>query len=293
MEVIITNSMLCPQLEASHRLGSLMKKISQVDSFSGPEAELNGQLWSAEHFNLHNSKLFHSLPIQKQQQILTALSHRNISLAYYIEKFGLNYGAKMIAQATSVEEKSLYTFFSADEARHRLLVEKFLIEPAPENINFHPLLPALAYCLEHGSHLSMIFTVQVLLEGFGIYHYSYLKDSTRSAALKNAFNLILKDEAGHHGMGLILTENMNLTNEQSEQICELTSMFVQSLLVANWVTEITETICGGFTKNQLQQFQNEIAYNEQLIARKEKIKTLLKKSSSPSLIQLFEDKKII
>ena len=293
MEVVITNSMLCPHLDASSRLGSLMKKVSQIDSFAGPETELKGQFWSAEHFNLHDSQLFQSLSLEKQQQILAALSHRNISLAYYIEKFGLNYGAKMIAQATSVEEKSLYTFFSADEARHRLLVEKFLIEPAPENINFHPLLPALAYCLEHGSHLSMIFTVQVLLEGFGIYHYSYLKDSTQSVALKNAFNLILKDEAGHHGMGLILTENMKLTIEQSEQICELTSMFVQSLLVANWVTEITETSCGGFTKSQLLQFQNEIGYNEQLAIRKEKIKTLLKKSSTPALIQLFQDKKII
>jgi rubrerythrin len=285
--------MYAPHLKAGDRLTLLMQTNANLPPQPLSETDQLGIFWDAEHYQLSKSSVFNSLTTQQQSLLLQKLSQQSIALAYYIEKFGLNYGAKMIAEAESVEEKSLYTLFSADETRHRLLIEKFLIASVPEKIDFHPLLPALAQCLQQGSKDALIFTIQVLLEGFGIYHYNQLRESTHSNALKAAFGLILKDEAGHHGMGVVLTERMPNRPETQEQILELTHMFIESLLQANWVTTAMDETVGGFTESQRNNFQTEIQFNEQLIARKNKIKNLLHKAGGPGFIEVLHNKKIL
>lgn len=285
--------MYTPHLNECDRLTLLMNTTADIPLLQLTEADQSGIFWKAEHYQLSSSSLFKELPATQQNLLLQKLSQQSIALAYYIEKFGLNYGAKMIAEAESVEEKSLYTLFSADETRHRLLIEKFLVNPVPQQIDFHPLLPALAQCLQQGSKNTLIFTIQVLLEGFGIYHYNQLRESTDSAALKQAFGIILKDEAGHHGMGVVLTERMSERPEAQEQILELTHIFIESLLHANWVTTAMDEAVGGFTENQRKKFQTEIQFNEQLIARKNKIKSLLHKAGGAGFIEALQNKKLL
>ena len=293
MEIIKNHSMYTPHLQTGDRLTLLLQTTADLPPQALSEADQSGIFWGPEHYQLSKSSLFNSLTTQQQNLLLQKLSQQSIALAYYIEKFGLNYGAKMIAEAESVEEKSLYTLFSADETRHRLLIEKFLTSPVPQKIDFHPLLPALAQCLQQGSKNTLIFTIQVLLEGFGIYHYNQLRESTHSKALKEAFGIILKDEAGHHGMGVVLTERMPNRPETQEQILELTHIFIESLLHANWVTTAMDETIGGFTENQRKNFQTEIQFNEQLITRKNKIKNLLHKAGGPGLIEVLQNKKIL
>lgn len=294
MEGVISNSMYAKHLDANDRLTHLLKNVTGIDeSLCAPEKELNGIYWNADHFKLNQTTIYKNLNHDKKQQIISKLSQKNISLAYYIEKFGLNYGAKMIAAADSVEEKSLYTLFSADETKHRMMIEKFLEASFERDIRFHPLLPALELCLEKGSKEAMVYTIQVLLEGFGIFHYSYLRDSTCSVSLKNALNLILKDEAGHHGMGVILTERMELSKEAKEQILELTSMFVKSLLQASWLTQVVGEVDGGLSKEQQEKFHREIEYDAQLHQRKQKIRNLFNKTGSQNFIGYLEKNNIL
>lgn len=288
MKISINHSMLAPKADQVLRdqLLSLLASATHTKKIiKNSEKEI---FWNESHYGLDNSKMFASLSESSKTEILYQLNQKSLCLSYFIEKYGLNYGAKMILSSESSEEKSLYSVFAADEVRHRLLLEPFLQMQIPDNINFHPLLPVLALALEEASKEAMVFTIQVVLEGFGIYHYANLRDNCQSEKLKNAFTEILKDEVNHHGMGVCLTSNMQMSKETKSQIAELTAKFVRSLIKAEWVLKSVDEAHGGFTTQQRQDFLLEISWNEQILRRIERLKSLMKKVGYAGLTEELE-----
>ncbi|MBL7543261.1 MAG: ferritin-like domain-containing protein [Bdellovibrionaceae bacterium] len=286
----IPNSMLAPNLASTDPLSLIMHKsaeIKQEKLFHTDEI-----YWNAEHYKLDHSHYFKALPPSIQQDILKSLNHKSLSLSYYIEKFGLNYGAKMVLGAESTEEKSLYALFSSDEVKHRMSLERFLQSDVIPNIDFHPMLRALDLCLNEGGKSSIIFTIQVVLEGFGLFHYGNLKESCQNEHLKNTFAAILKDEVLHHGMGVTLMQRMALDKETKKQVVEFTSVFVRALIQAEWVLHTLKEHSGGLTQEQEKKFKQDINWPQQIHLRIEKIKTLIAKVGFQGLVQELEEKNI-
>lgn len=286
----VPNSMLAPNLGAKDPLFLLMHKSANTQpdkSYSKDEL-----YWNADHYRLTDSSYFRSLSAEKKHLVLHSLNHKSLSLSYYIEKFGLNYGAKMILNAESSEEKSLYALFSADEVKHRLWLEKFIQQDVFGSIDFHPLLRSLELCLQEGTKNSMVFTIQVILEGFGLFHYGNLKESCLNLELKKAFSDILKDEVLHHGMGVVLTQKMALDDDTKKQVFDLTSRFVRSLLEAEWVLKTLKENTEGLTEQQVNTFKLETRWHEQLNFRVEKIKSLIKKVGYAGLSDELDSKGI-
>lgn len=286
----IPNSMLAPTLTTTDPLTLIMYKSAQIKQeklFQADEI-----YWNADHYKLSHSGYFQNLSPSLQQEILKSLNHKSLSLSYYIEKFGLNYGAKMILSAESTEEKSLYALFSSDEVKHRLSLERFLQNDVIPNIDFHPLLGALELCLNEGNKNATIFTIQVILEGFGLFHYANLKDSCQNIALKNSFSDILKDEVLHHGMGVTLMQRLELDKETKQQVVDLTSIFVKALIQAEWVLHTLNEHSEGLTKEQEKKFKEDIHWHQQIQFRIEKIKTLISKVGFHGLVQELEDRNI-
>lgn len=282
--------MLTPGLQSHDPLSVLMCKSAETKNeklFSSGEI-----YWNANHYRLSQTSYFTSLTESRQQDILQELNHKSLSLSYYIEKFGLNYGAKMILCSETTEEKSLYALFSGDEVRHRLWLEKFFQRDVIANIDFHPLLKALELCLNQGNQKSMVFTIQVILEGFGLYHYGNLKESCLNLHLKEAFSEILKDEVLHHGMGVVLTQKMPLDQDTKLQVFELTALFVRALIEAEWVLKTLNEHSGGMTSEQLIKFKHDVCWAEQIAGRTEKIKSLIKKVGYAGLAEELELKGI-
>ena len=266
--------MLCPSLGGGDPLVTILNKLTKVKS---PIKAGNKVYWQAEHYNLDKSKLYMSLDETKKSEIIFRLNKWSLELIYFIEKFGLNYGAKMILGAESEEEKSLYSLFAGDEVRHRLLIEPFLLNGKPEDLSIHPLLNSLSYCLSNGTKETMTFTIQVILEGFGLMHYSTLRDSCQNIDLKNVFDSILRDEVGHHGMGVALTKKAKLNKKDKTQILDTTQMFVRSLLDAEWVLKSVLETTGGLTKTQIEDFRAQINWRESQNIKVKKMSQLISK----------------
>lgn len=288
MELKVFHSMNAPHLDKNDNLNLILRNSAQLEL---PKVDPGTVVyWNDQHYGLDHASFFIDLSEEKRSEIIQQLNHWSLSLSYFIEKFGLNYGAKMVLMSESVEEKSLYTLFSADEVRHRIAIEPFVTKSMPSDLNFHPLLPALALALEQGSKAAMTFTIQVVLEGFGLSHYFYLRDSCLSPELKSVFNLILEDEVLHHGMGVYITQNLALSPEDKEQITELTALFIRALKEASWVLKTVEQAHGGLTLSQRYQFKEEIGWHQQIQQRMERVKVLLRKVGYHELVESLEQK---
>lgn len=287
MNLKITSSIFAPPIENDESLKALLKKSSGIAPEKVPVQSL---YWNADHYRLGSSTVFGKLSVEQQHQTLETLNHWSLSLVYFIEKYGLNYGAKMILLSETTEEKSLYTLFGADEVKHRLMIEPFIQRTVANELDLHPLLSSLNLCLEQGEKEAMIFTIQVVLEGFGLSHYGALRDSCQSLALKQVFSDILAEEVLHHGMGVALMQKIDLSRRAKEQISDLTALFVRSLIEAEWVMKAVGQSCGGLSEEQKKTFLEETRWSEQIQMRVDRIKLLLRKVGYQDLVETLESK---
>lgn len=284
--------MLTPALNGQSPVHALLERSTQIPrTTSRARVDQTKDLyWSSSHYNLDSAQVFQSFNSEQKFTTLHSLNHKSLALSCFIEKFGLNYGAQMVLLAQTTEEKSLYTMFSAEEVRHRLMLEAHLFEDLPTTTDFHPLLKVLEIALEQGNRDALVFVVQVVLEGFGLTHYSALKESCSKAALQAVFSEILKDEVGHHGMGLAIAQTMKHHAESREQITQLTVEVVKALTAAEWVLQAVEFAAGGLTTQQKNDFRSQTQWTQSVAVRMQRLKDLLKKASFHWLIADLEEK---
>lgn len=165
------------------------------------------------------------------------MTQLNLALSAFIETSGHNYGAKMILLSETLEEKSTYALFASDEAVHLREFQNFMNFDFNLKTHHHPMLTPLAEVIKDGSKTSLVFVIQVLLEGFGMSHYHGLRETCLHAPLKETYDQILKDEARHHGTGIILAKEELPTKEDQAQIFEYTRAFVHAMQSAHWLFE--------------------------------------------------------
>lgn len=120
--------------------------------------------------------------------------------AWFVECVGVAFSARMVALSESLEERMVHACAGADEAAHLALFGAW-VAPAGEGDTFHRLLARL---IEEGDRSTLIFVIQVVLEGWGLSWYRELATHTRDPGLADAFEAVLRDEARHHGAGLAL-----------------------------------------------------------------------------------------
>jgi hypothetical protein len=107
------------------------------------KTDFPNHFWSPERYGYHLSAKFQALDPEIKQKILRHMTELNLSLSYFIEKSGHNYGAKMILLADNQDEKSLYALFAADEAIHqREFINHMWFIPTKET-HWHPMLDIL------------------------------------------------------------------------------------------------------------------------------------------------------
>src|SRR5215813_5168214 len=208
-----------PDLSAEHRLQPILAAALK-DSSLLPASENAKAYWSAAHFHLDKVAIFNDASADEQQEILLRCSESLLAEAYYIEKCGMYFAPKMCLLSESTEEKMLYSLFAADEARHFKQIAAFVSAQAVVDFLHNPFIQLLDDVLRHGKKTTLTYIIQVLLEGWGIRHYHALAGNTQDAKLKETLTTILKDEARHHGSGLILFNDQRLTANQLAEIVE-------------------------------------------------------------------------
>ena len=268
-----------PHLPKEHPLFQILERKKEVESKI---------YWGAERYHLQKTKKFNSLPEEQKHILLKRLSELNLALSYFIEKSGHHYASKMILHSETCEEKTLYALFACEEATHlRLFMNSMWFAPTLDS-HFHPMLPALSDAIQWGTKSSLVFVIQVLLEGFGIAHYTGLKDTCLDPELKNSFVTILRDEARHHGAGLILTKAQKLDTESEEQIFELSRKFIRSLETAHWIPSTFEFAGVALSSDEKRSLFEEIGFQDTLGLRMQRLKEMFQKVNYQGVFDRLE-----
>ena len=211
-----------PNLREGHELyavlTSALKSRAALPSIGANAAQA---YWPATHFKLDQVAIFRDASEEDQARILQGCSRDILEEAYYIEKCGMYFAAKMSLLAESAQERALYSLFAADEAVHFNWISRYVAPPETAAPLANPFIRLLDEILQSGGKLTLVCIVQVVLEGWGISHYHALTRDCRDAELKQIFENIIKDEARHHASGVILFNEQHPSAEQISKLVEL------------------------------------------------------------------------
>jgi hypothetical protein len=127
--------------------------------------------------------------------------------------------------------------------------------------------------------------IQVVLEGWGIPYYSKLAQGSHRAEVTQALKSIVADEARHHGSGLLLFDEKQVSKAEAlrmeSHLAELLSMLrfgpfgvVSSLAQAH----------GGLDAREIKKFLDQTQFDEKMTADLALMKSLLGKAGASRLI---------
>lgn len=187
--------------------------------------------WQADYFDLNRVSTFQAASEQEQQQILQRLNQTLLQESLLIEQAGVGYMAKMVLMAESTQERMLYSLFAADETTH--LAQLYPYVPAarvPGELD-DPFLQLLSEITETSDKMVLLFVLQVVLEGWGLTHYRSLAKSCTCRPLRELFQSFLQAEARHHGTGITLFNQAELSSRSKGAIMDCLAAFLQMVRV--------------------------------------------------------------
>lgn len=287
-KILDPDEILQPKRKTKGSLTTLLDKRLDELTVSKKGISAPKILWGPQRYGLQHSKAFNHLNEQDQNAYLERMTQLNLALSAFIETSGHNYGAKMILLSESLEEKSTYALFASDEAVHLREFQNFINFDYSLETHYHPMLKPLAEVIRDGSKTSLVFVIQVLLEGFGMGHYNGLKETCLFEPLVGTYDQILKDEARHHGTGIILAKEELPTKNDEDQIFEYTRDFISSMQSAHWLSQVFSDIGHELTKTQQSELWNDLNFEKILNQRVLKLKDMLLKVDSFNLIDRLE-----
>lgn len=253
-----------PSLEATSteeiKLHTVLSKILERKTGPVPEAERDTAThWPASHFFLDQVSCFQTANKDQKEQILLECSQMLVRESYFIEKGGMYYTSKISMLSELTEERMLYSFFAADEATHFHWISQFCSAVSVGNFESNPFLVLLSDIAEHENRITMIYLLQVVLEGWGLHHYRELVDECVTPELKEVFKNILKDESSHHGGGLVILNAQKMSTEDQKRICEILGKFLGMVQSGSQgVVSILQKILGPFSHQELVQIFQEL-----------------------------------
>lgn len=287
MDLTHAGNMLAPRLSPSHPLHGLLEATSGLPA-AGSEGARPLAFWGPEHYGLERSSRFRALDRAGQTRVLADLSRMNLGLAYFIEKSGLGFGARMLLESRSLEERSLFAYFCADEARHRALLEPHLPGPPEDAPVIHPILPVLSDAIENAPRTALVYLIQVLLEGFGLAHYRHLRDGAQDEALRSALTSILRDEARHHLGGVILWKDAKPTPKERDEIVEFARRFMVGMATPRWIFGALEKETGPLSDGELARLKEETLWESRIADRARRLRALVESAGDEDVLRRLD-----
>jgi hypothetical protein len=159
--------------------------------------------WPAEAFGLNNVGLFSRLDVEGQKAVLQKCSDDLLREACFIEIAGMSYTAKMSLSSNVLSERIFYSLIGAEEAKHFSQLKPFVAQSVLEQGPDH-FTTFIGEIISDARREEAIFLIQVLLEGWGLNHFSWMNSGCATEPLRDVFRGILRDEARHHAGGVAL-----------------------------------------------------------------------------------------
>lgn len=209
-----------PPLPETHALKSVLTAALKTRPVPRPTSE-TPVYWPAPYFRLNQVSLFREADEETRQHVLTACSRSVFAEAYYIEKSGMYFAAKMDLLAETTDERMLYSLFGADEAAHFNWVGAYADDEAVTGHAQSPFIRFLDEALRSEERETLCYLVQVILAGWGIAHYRALAAACGDSGLRTALENILKDEGRHHASGVVLSRERTLSAAQFKRLADI------------------------------------------------------------------------
>lgn len=205
-----------PPATRQSKLPGLLRSALQARGINGRSQPTPETLyWSPVYFGLDRVGIVQDASPAEQAEICAIAAQQILEEAYWIERMGVGYMARMVLLAETQEERLLYGLFAADETTHLAQIQAFLPdEPTHPDA---PFLALLAELVASQDKSLLVFVLQVVLEGWGLNHYRNLAQHCQYLPLAQVFQGFLRDEARHHSTGVALFQ-------QQDAIADLTAI---------------------------------------------------------------------
>jgi hypothetical protein len=232
--------------------------------------------WRAGTYGLDRTRAYKEATGEQRRAVLEDCGRALLEEAYFIEKCGIGYAAKMILLSESSCERQLYALIAGDEAAHLSSIGRFYQGEGSGG----PFLALLEELVEEGDRHSLQLIVQVVLEGWGLDHYRVLRDTCTSHPLRRALSVILADEATHHGSGVALVRDAVLSAESVDYATDLMARFLAMVQPGPLaVIGAVDRALGGLTAEQRTELWNQLGGASHAGQRLEKLRQLMGKVS--------------
>ncbi|MBT5092957.1 MAG: ferritin-like domain-containing protein [Halobacteriovoraceae bacterium] len=269
--------------------GLLQKKFTRELEVSELELE---SLWTSNSYGLDKVDIFKGSQFEIQKEILKKCALSRLEEAYHIEKAGMAYGGKMIVLGDSLEERKFYATFVSEEAQHFHYLEEIL-GYHPIGIEQNAFVKLLENLIEVGAKRPLIFIVQILLEGWGLEHYQKMASECTNTSLISLLGQILKDEASHHGSGLVLFNKKDVTLTEKNFILDTLKSFFQMVQVGPVaVLQAIENAKGHLSQAQKITILEQIGAYETTAYKLEILKRLMLKAGCNDMVDYLESDKL-
>ncbi len=226
---------------------------SKTGNMSLPNLDLldYATLWSEHWWGLDSCPVFAKFSVEKRNEVLARCNQSLLTEAYFIEKSGLAYSAKMVLTAISTDEAQLFALIGADEAKHLAWIEPYLSADAKQLPRGH-FLSFLSNLIEDYPPKLLVYLVQIILEGWGLDHYNRLAKNCAHSELSKIFAAILKDEALHHRSGSVLFDNAQLSRRDYSLIEDALQHYSLMVRVGpQGALSIVDGVAGGLSDSEL------------------------------------------
>ena len=276
-----------PHLPEDDRLRAILRgalRARRVDP--APPAPEDRRYWSPEYLGLDRVPIFAELSEGARRQVLRRCAQDLLGEAYFVEKAGIGYAARMTLEAETTEERALYGMVAAEEATHLCQVSGYLPDPDPVGTQ-DPFLRFMGDLIEGAPKAVCLFVVQVVLEGWGLTHYRSLAAGCSHPGLRGVLENILVDEARHHGSGVVLLEARTLSQAERAQSTEALDGFLGMVRVGpQRVLAALEEAAGHFTRAQKIQILRQLDAESHSGERLQVLRGLMK---TPNVAGIIED----
>ncbi len=280
-----------PNLPQTEPLQKLL--AARLGVGSEPLKLSSDRYWDAHFFGLDRVKIFQESSAAERAAILHIANFSAIAESYWIEKAGMGYMAKMVLLAETTEERMLYSLFAADEATHFAQIKQSWATADLENLTCNdPFLNFLADLVETADKQVILFVIQVVLEGWGLYHYRSLANNCQEPAIGRMFQQFLQDESRHHGSGVLLFDRINLNKDSHHTIIEALARFLGMVQIGpQSILQAIDRVKGDLSRSQKIQILTEIDTEIHSGSRLKTLQSLMQQSTEAApIIQALIDR---
>ena len=287
--ILVRNKLTAPHVGKESPLHPMIAAKARRRIKVAPNYVSSDILWTAEWWGLDRSTVFAKLDPNLQQAAIKACNRTLMNEAYFIEKSGLAYVAKMILKTESTDTAQLYALIGADEAMHLAWIEPFVL-PEDKTHPSGPFLTFLSGLIEECEPHLLVYLVQIILEGWGLDHYKRLAQGCQHVALEEVFRTILKDEALHHHSGVMLHDPALFSSADRTMLTESLKRYADMVRIGPLaaISALDKTI-GGLSLPEIKEVMAAMSHPTESTRKLALLKHLMSQPGMESTVEELDE----